>query len=269
MTIILGLLVAVSGGASATEEMNIPVDYRVAAPADVRIPISASVRAVTWDELTAQPDKPAHIRLACIVFVPSGAPGNCVPASLVPPGQKIVAWDKIMDAGQAASHAANAADIALFDVAARRVKAIRLLPGDGEALFSVRFFDEIIAPADARPPFSVSSEQDLTTRDVVFATPLDGNLLAALYPSIAMRYSVNAQVRVTCKIEADLQLLCRDPGAIAASPNTIPGYTAQLMEALRFSTYQLASTIRLAPKSADGRDVAGRNLRFVVRWSMP
>lgn len=269
MTIMLGLIAAASGVASGQDEMNVPVGYEVVQPVDVRVPISDSVRAATWDDLTIQLEQPVHIRLACIVLVPSGDPGNCVPASLVPLGQKTVAWDKIMVAAQKASGSANPTEAALFKVAARRLSALRLVAGDSKTLFSVRFFEEVIAPTDARPTMAISSKPDLTTRDVAFSEPLDANLLGALYPAIALRYSVNAQVRVTCKIEPDLKLLCRDPGIIVSSPSEVPGYTDQLMEDLRFSTYQLASTIKLEPRSVDDGDVAGRNFRFVVRWSMP
>lgn len=269
MTITLGLIAAVSSLASANNESNIPVSYEVVRPADVRVPISDSVRAATWDDLTIQPEQPVNIRLACIVFVPSGAPGNCVPALLVPPGQKTVDWGKVLDAGQQDGQFASPTDAALFEVARRRVNAIRLVPSDGRVVFSVRFFDEVIGPADARPPLAITFDKDLTTRDVVFAEPLDGSLLQALYPPIAMRYSVNADVSVTCKIEPSLKLLCRDPGVIVSNPSEVPGYTDKLMENLRFSTYQLASTIKLKPRSADGREVAGRHFRFVVRWSTP
>lgn len=265
--ILLSYIVAVSG-ASANDAM-IPVQYEVVRRAEVRVPISDSVRAATWDSLAVSADEPVHVRLACIVFALSGGPGNCVPASLVPTGQKALDWDAVLEASSIARNTASPEDAAILDAAARRLKTVRLAPSSEEHLFVIRFFEETVSPADARPPLELTLDRDLTTRDVIFAEPLDTGLLQALYPAIAMRYSVNAVVRVTCRIEANLKLLCRDPGVVTASPSEIPGYTDQLMEDLRFSTYQLASTIKLAPKGADGRDVAGRNLSFVVRWSTP
>jgi hypothetical protein len=180
-----------------------------------------------------------------------------------------VDWDKILEASDKAERSDSRVDAALFKLAARRVKTLRLFPGDQSMLFSIRFFEEVIAPADARSPFAAAAEPALTTRDVTFAEPLDGRLLQMLYPAIAMRYSVNAQVRVTCDIGGDLKLLCRDRGTVTSDPAEVPGYTPQLIEDLRFSTYQLASTIKLQPKTTDGQDVAGRQFRFIVRWALP
>ncbi|HEV7314231.1 hypothetical protein [Sphingopyxis sp.] len=270
MTIMLVLMAAASGvAAPADEEMMLPVGYGVVQQADIRVPISDSVRAATWDELEIPLDRPVPVRLACIIFVPSGGPGNCVPASLVPPGQERVDWDKILEARDKAERSTSRVDAALFKAAARRLKTLRLFPGDQRTVFSIRFFEEVVGPADARPRFAVAPEPALTTRNVLFAEPLDGRLLQMLYPAIAMRYSVNAQVRVTCDIGADLKLLCRDRGTVFSNPAEVPGYTAQLMEDLRFSTYQLASTIKLQPKTADGQDVAGRQFAFAVHWSLP
>lgn len=263
------LVAAALSVAPADEDMRIPVIAGVAGPADMRVPIGDSVRAATWDDLAIKPDQPKHMRLACIIFVPAGAPGGCVPASLIAPGQTMIDWPEVMMAADAA-YAGRPADMALIDAATQRIGAARVVARDtGDALFAVRFFDEIIAPADARPPFAETDDGALTTRDAVFAEPLDAELMALLYPMIAMRYAVDAEVRVTCRIEPDLKLLCRDRGVVVFDPGKVGSYAAKLEDDLRFSTYQLASTIRLEPKSADGRDVAGRSFRFVVRWSMP
>lgn len=190
-------------------------------------------------------------------------------ASLVPPGQERVDWGKTLEADDKAERSARPADAELFRAAARRVKALRLFPGDRSTLFSVRFFEEVIAPTDARPRFAAAPEPALAMGDVTFAEPLDGSLLQALYPAIAMRYSINARVRMTCTIGSDLKLLCRDRGTIVYDPADIPEYAAQLIGDLRFSTYQLASTIKLEPKTADGRDIAGRQFTFAVHWAVP
>ncbi|HEV2596965.1 MAG TPA: hypothetical protein VGU00_01295 [Sphingopyxis sp.] len=265
----LGLIAAASGAVAPADENMLPVAYAAVQPADIRVPISDSVRAATWDELEVALDRPVPVRLACIIFVPSGGPGNCVPASLVPLGQERVDWGRILEASDKAVRSADRVDAALFRAAARRVKTLRLFPGDRSTMFSIRFFEEVVASADARPPFAAAPEPALTMGNVAFAEPLDGRLLQMLYPAIAMRYSVNAQVRVTCDIGADLKLLCRDRGMVISNPAEVPGYTAQLMEDLRFSTYQLASTIKLQPKTADGLEVAGRQFAFAVRWALP
>jgi hypothetical protein len=266
----LGLIAAVSGvPAPADEQMMLSVTYAVVQPTDLRVPISDSVRAATWDDLKVALDRPVPVRLACIIFVPSGGPGNCVPASLVPPGQKRIDWDKILEASDKAGRSASRDEAALFKVAARRVKTLRLFPGDQSTMFSIRFFEEVVAPADARPPFAAAPQPALTTGKVRFGEPLDGQLVQMLYPAIAMRYSVSAQVRVTCDVGADLKLLCRDRGTVIPNPAEVPGYTEQLMEDLRFSTYQLASTIKLQPKTNDGQDVAGQQFVFAVRWALP
>lgn len=269
MMILLGLIAAASSVMSGNGEMIVPISYPVVQSADVRVPISDAVRAATWDDLAMELEQPVDVRLACIVFVPSGAPGNCVPASLIPPGQKTVDWSRILDVGKETGRSASPMDTALFEIASRRVRAIRVGPGGRKPLFAIRFFEELVSPADARAPLAQTDEVDLTTLDVVFAEPLDAKLLQLLYPSIAMRYSVNAQVRAICRIEPDLKLLCRHAEVLALEPADVAGYTEQLIEDLRFSTYQLASTIKLEPKSVDGRDIAGRNFRFVVRWSTP
>lgn len=262
---LLGLIIAASAGASVNDDMIVPVDYTVVSRSEVRVPISDSVRATTWDDLAVKPTQPVQLHLACIVFVPSGAPGGCIPASFIKPGQKMVDWPKVFAAAERAT-----VDAELLKAATRRIAAARVAaPAGGKAIFAVRFFDEVVSPSDERPPLALTLDQDLTMRDVALAEPLNPSLMKALYPPVAMRYSVNARVRVTCKIETNLTLLCRDPGVIEAQPHDIGEYTYNLMEALRFSTYQLASTIRFHPKTNDGRDVAGRNFRFAVRWSMP
>lgn len=229
--ILLGLMIAAPGGALANENMLVPIDYEVVQEGDVLIPISDSVRAATWDELVVKPVQPVRLRLACIVFVPSGAPGACVPASFIEPGQKTVDWAKVHNPVGQAAPSEKPADPELLRAATRRIDAARVVvPGGAKDVFAIRFFDEVISPDDERPPLALTFDEDLKMRDVTLAEPLDPGIMKMLYPPVAMRYSVNATVSMTCQIEMSLRLLCRDPGVIESSPSDIGEFTGDLME---------------------------------------
>lgn len=265
MITLLGLAVAASMGGDFS---NVPVEYETVGPADTLVSISDSVRAATWDGLSSKPSEPVQVRLACIVFVASGAPGACVPASLLPVGQKTVDWPAIRNGNDVADRSANWGDVEMRRTSALRIDAARIHPQPvGKGMFVIRVFEEIISPADARPAF-VPGEA-LTMQDVTLAKPLDGSLLQALYPVLAMRYSVTARVTVICKIEESLRILCRDLGKIQSDPSEIGEWTPELMHSLQFSTYQLASTLKFEKKDKNGNDISGRNIKVSIVWKIP
>jgi len=123
---LLGLMIAASTGASVNDDMVIPVDYDVVRWSEARVPVSDSVRATTWDDLAVKPAQPVQLHLACIVFVPSGAPGGCIPASFIKPGQKMVDWPKVFAAAERAT-----VDTELLKAATRRIGAARVAAPDG------------------------------------------------------------------------------------------------------------------------------------------
>jgi len=258
------LAAAAAGAPFGSVDLNIvPVEYQPTAPADLRVPISDSVRAATWDSLSAKPTAPVRVRLACIVWNVSGAPGACIPAYLLPQGQKTVDWIELR------RHQADGSAAELQDVAARRIRASRLAakPGRQKHMFVIRVFDEVVAPEDAREPFATGPA--ITLNDVGLSTPLDTSLVEHLYPTAAVRAGIIARVVITCKIEFTLRPLCRDPGAFQVDPSSANSLTPDIREELLFATYQLASTMKLEPKTHDGREVRGRNLRMAVTWKMP
>lgn len=241
---------------------NVPIDYQTMAPAEFLVPISDSVRAATWDSLSTKPTEPMRLRLACIVWNVSGAPGACIPADRLPQGQKTADWIELR------RHQADGPAAELQNVATRRIGASRLGAKPGQKhMFVIRVFDETISPADAREPFSLGAA--LTLNDARLVQPLDGSLVQHLYPTAAVRAGIIARVVVTCKIEFTLRPLCRDPGTFQVDPSTASSLTPDIREDLLFATYQLASTMKLEPKTNDGREVRGRNLRIAVTWKMP
>ncbi|MGQ3101419.1 MAG: hypothetical protein ACT6Q5_08835 [Sphingopyxis solisilvae] len=263
------LLAAATEPVSDDNGMNaIPIDYATVGPAEVEIPVSASVRADTWDGLVAKPSEPRRIRVACITIAKFGVPGACIPASFVKPGQKTFDWAAARDAYEKARQSDDASETALILAAARRMSALRISPRpNNKSMFAIRIFEETISPTDARPPYTHG--ESLGTRQVTMTRPPDGRLMGMLYPAAAMRYSVEARVRMTCRIEADFSLLCRDPGQITLQPADVGDRTAALTEDFRISTYQLASTMRFGPKTIDGRNAAGQDLSITIRWELP
>lgn len=270
MLILLGLMaVPMEVDAPLKGGMDkVPVEYDTVDSTEIRIAVSDSVRAATWDMLTIKPARPVHVRMACIVLDRYGAPGACVPASQVPPGQDTIDWPSIVDDDRQAGRSGNPSEAELHRVAGLRISAARTSERPAtKNLFVIRFFEEVVSPTDARPPFAPGDA--LTMQDVVLARPIDRALMQVLYPAVAMRYSVNARVTMTCRIEPSLKLLCRDPGAIVTEPGDIGTLTPTLIKDLRFSTYQLASTIALAPKGRDGQDIVGKDVKFSIRWQLP
>ncbi|GMM60900.1 hypothetical protein [Novosphingobium pituita] len=246
---------------------NVPVEYGVVSSIDVRVPVSASVRAATWDALTNKPSASSHVRLACIVWTHSGAVGACVAASLVPAGQATIDWGQLRAADKAAERSAKSVAASLNYVAAQRIHtALLTARRDSPIIFVVRFFDEVVAPADAREPFSPG--ETVMLRDVTLKRPLDGTLLADLYPNIAVRKTIKAHITVSCLIEPSLELLCRDPGSIQLNPAEIGSDTDEVVKDFRFSAYQLVSTLQPEALDKAGHSVVGKLLRVTVAFSM-
>ncbi|PQM27334.1 hypothetical protein CVO77_01625 [Sphingopyxis lindanitolerans] len=263
------LLAAATEPVSDDPGMNaIPIDYTTVGPADIQIPVSASVRAETWDHFIIKPSEPHRVRVACIVLTEVGVPGACVPESFIAPGKKTIDWVAARSAYEKAFPSDDPAEAALYFAASQRMNAVRVTPRpDSKSMFAIRIFEETISPTDARPPFTPG--ESLGTLQVTITRPPDGRLMGMLYPTLALRNSVEAEIRMTCRIEADFSLLCRDPGQIALRPADAGDQTADLIEDFRFSTYQLASTMRLGPKTIDGRDAVGRDLRIRIAWKLP
>lgn len=278
----LGLMVAAMAGAGQAASAEnpadwalpdrvdphaVPVEYGVVGPADFALPTGESVRAATWDELAVRPDRPVTLRLACPVMIISGAPGTCVDAALVPPGQKTLDWERIRSLDDANMQAAGAADRALRLAANLRINAALLTarPASKE-MFVVKFFEEVISPADARPPF-LDADAPLITGLV--RKPVDSAVLINLYPTLAVRYAVAARVSMICRITDALRLLCRDPGTVEFAADPPVEVRGAIAYSLRHATYQYASVIRFEAKNKDGEDVAGRAFRVSLRWEIP
>lgn len=256
----IGLIGLAASTANFNPE-NVPVERSVVTAAEYRVPPGDSVRASTWDEISSKPSQPIPVRVACIVMLEFGVPGACIPASRLPAGTT-VNWAAVRDAYERAPDSREAQD-ELIRTAEKRLSVSRLKPANG---WAVRIFEEVISPADARPTFEPG--EAFTLRDVIMTKPLDGKLVKALYPVAPLRNGAAARVSLTCKIEQDFRLLCRDPGVVKIGPPSEAG-NAQFAEAFRLATYQLASTISLQPKSYSGQDVVGRNLTIAINWLLP
>ena len=261
MLAFLALLLA----AKDIELEQMAADTRPIAQDEVLVPVSDSVRAATWDELAVKPSVPKHVRVACIILAQNGAPGACVDASRLQPGQTSIDWIKARE-DQSAADADDPAGAELRALVNKRLTPMRLRQIGSDRTFVVRIFEETVGPADARPPFVPGTS--LTFGQVTLAEPLDGSLIEALYPVDAIRNGVQARVRIACRIQPNLALLCRDPGTIATSSGS-GNDSPDIVRSLRFATYQLASTIRLKPKANDGSDVVGRDLQIGLSWQMP
>lgn len=274
---ILGLMVAAQSPAivlKGPEEEPLPVDHATVPAAEYRVPVSDSVRAWTWDELAEKPVRPIAVRMACAVWA-QGQAGACVDAALLPPEQKTVDWLKIVELAEAADRSAGAAARQLREVAATRIAAALIASRDEDMSpdsrlsrkgMAVRVFEEVISPADARPPFAPGAAPPI--EDAIMAKPVDGGLLRDLYPVVATVSRVSARVSITCRITEALRLLCRDPGTITFAAEPLADARGLIADALRNATYQLASTIGFEAKNSDGEAVAGRDYVLGVRWEM-
>lgn len=262
------MLAATSGPSAIYYGMDaIPLEQGTLKSEDLPIPISDSVRAATWDGLTIKPLQPIHVQVACIVIAEFGVPGSCVRASSIAPESKVINWVKARDDHDRWERTASQAEVELLRIATERLHTARTQGHKSPKLmFSVKFFDEIIAPRDARPPFT--SKSTMTMNDIVLTKPIDGGVIRRLYPVVALRNNVAARVRMICDIENDLKLLCRDQGAVELAATGLVDNETMIHD-FRLATYQFASTLQIAPKDKNGIDVTGRQLKFAISWQLP
>lgn len=268
MGIILALLAGIVDPLAMANGMDaVPVEQQTLQSTDLAVPVSDSVRAATWDDLSVKPSEPVHIRVACIVAAAFGVPGSCVPASDIASDSKTIDWAKARDYNDRWARTANPADVALLRIATERLQTARV-PAQAvrKSLFVVRFFDEVISPSDARSPFV--EKETLTMNDITLAKPIDPDVLRRLYPVLALRADVAGRVRMTCDIQNNLTLLCRDQGIIEVS-RTDENNMIEMRRAFRFSTYQFVSTFQLMPNDRNGNSVVGRQLKFAIAWQLP
>lgn len=259
-------LLALAAGASFAKFDAVPVVAKPVSDKDVLVPLSDSVKAATWDALREAPKQPVEFKLACIVFQPFGAPGRCVDAALLDPRKRQVDWRALTDTADRAlvSGSAANADSALLDIAQTRITALRLKPPtDRKPHFEVRLFRVVLSPQDAKPAYAPGPA--LAIADFAFATPIDGSLLTAHYPTRALRSEITAKVKLTCQVQQSLKLLCRDPGDIT----TFGPADAGVVNEFRLASYQIASTFALAPHDKQGADIRGKSLTFTLNWAIP
>lgn len=254
-------LLVLAAGASLAKFDAVPVIAKPVTDKDVLVPLSDSVKAATWDALREPPRGPVEFRLACIVFQPFGAPGRCVDAALLDPRKRQVDWRALTEA---ADRALTAGPSALLDIAQTRVSALRLKPpADRKPHFEVRLFRVVVSPQDAMPAYVPGPA--LTSADFTFATPINGALLTAHYPTRALRSEITARVKLTCLVQPSRKLLCRDPGEIVTA-----GFSdAGIVNEFRLASYQIASTFELAPQDKRGEDIRGKSLTFTLNWQIP
>jgi hypothetical protein len=268
MGIIFVLLAGVVDPLAMSKGMDpIPIQRQTLRSTDLTVPISDSLRAATWDELSIKPSEPVHIQVACIVAAKFGAPGSCVPASDIASESKTINWANARDSNDRWASTANPADVDLFRVATERVQMARIpVQSAKKTLFVVRFFDEVISPSDARPSFV--SKDSLTMNDIILDRPIDSDVLRRLYPVLALRNGVAGRVSMACDIQDKLTLLCRDPGKVDISRQYGPNLS-EISKAFIFATYQFVSTFKIMPKDKFGNSVIGRQLKFAISWQLP
>ena len=242
---------------------KIPVVVSPVTADDLLLPVSDSLKAATVAELHELPKEPERLHLACIVLQPWGAPGRCVNASEIPADRSEADWDEvILRIPNYQPNQRIKSDI--FKAAETRVGLSVLKRSENrEPRFEIRFFDVVIDPSDARVEAIPASV--LATKDIVFAKPINGSLLTAFYPTVALRHSVEARVTMTCLIEDSRRLLCLDPGTVELSNASMP----ELVRAFRLATYQIASSFDLAERDKAGNLIMGKALKFTIVWKLP
>jgi hypothetical protein len=270
LPLVLMLLAAKPAPASvAGSEIKIAGPEKIK-PSDITLPLGDSLRAVTWENLPEKPTAPRHVALACLVMADEGTPISCVPAAPKLKAANVAEWNALFDAYNNAATTPVTAERSLTDIATLRVLNTRLRPergGKGKTSWKLMIFDEVFAPTDERP--HPPAGEALTMGAVTLTKEFDPEILRELYPMVAQRYQMAARVTITCHIEPTLTLLCREPGRIDAEQGQPPANPEGIYTALVFASYQAASTIRLAPKAKDGRDVVGKDLTLSFRWALP
>jgi hypothetical protein len=267
-TILVAILAASALVGVPGDMAAIPLTQGMLQSTDLPIPVSDSVRAATWETMPDKPAKPVHVRVACIVIASYGLPGACVPASSIEAGAKTVNWVKARDDYDRWERVAAPAEVALLRVVTERLNAARAPEQQiAGSVFAVRFFEEVVAPEDARAPFAAGDT--LSLADVRLTKPIDGSLLSRLYPAAALRGDVSARVVIACDIQASLKLLCRDQGKVDLSATGMTSDPGRFVHDFRFSTYQFASMLQLEPTGLKGGSVAGRQLKIALVWKIP
>jgi hypothetical protein len=265
------MLLAANPASAVTVESDIKIaGPEKVRPSDIDLPLGDSLRAVTWENLVQKPTAPRHVALACLVMANEGTPISCVPATPKLKASNVAEWNALFDAYNAAAATTPAGERSLTDIATLRVLNTRLRPergGKGKTSWKLMIFDEVLAPSDERP--RPAPGEALMMGAVTLQKNFNPAVLRRLYPLIAQRYGMAARVAITCHIQPTLTLLCREPGKIDAEQGQPPANAEVVYTALVFASYQAASTIRLAPKAKDGRDVAGKDLTLAIRWALP
>jgi hypothetical protein len=234
------------------------------------LPLGESLRAATWENLLEKPAAPRHVGLVCLVMADEGTPVSCLPATAKLKAANLAEWNALFDADAAAALTAPAGERNLIEIAMLRVLNTRLRPergGKGKTSWKLKIFDEVFSPSDDRP--RPPAGEVLAMNAVTLEKNFDPDILRMLYPMVAQRYRMAARVTITCHIQPTLTLLCRNPGKIDAEQGQPPDNAQPIYTALVLASYQAASTIRLAPKAKDGRDVAGKDLTLSFRWALP
>lgn len=260
MPILLALLAA--GAIRADETLPTPM---LADEKSIALPVSAAVKSATIKELSTPIARPVRFTLLCSVLIARGRPLNCIQAEDPLPGT----WDAFENKAFALAlrQSGPTADPVL-KVALDRIHEMRVHvpPGQASSGKTLMTFVETGSPDDAIP--DPAPAETLSQRDVVIERGADGEMLANLYPEIAIRNGILAKVVVTCRVIENRHLICRDGSVSTVNRHGDP-VTNGMGRDFRLASYQVVSTIVLGPKTKDGRDAVGRDVTMAINWSLP
>lgn len=253
----LGLLVTAALGATASLPAPILVNEQ-----SISLPVSSAVRSETIKDLPAPLPGPLSLTFHCTMDMTDGRPLDCVE------GERPSSW-KAFDSKviQTALRENGPEADPVRKVAAARIGLTRvhLVPGNNTVRETVMTFVETVAPDDAIPDPVPVPTAPLTWQDVTFETGIDQAMLASLYPRTALRRGVHARAELTCRITVPRRLFCYR-GVIKDADNEAVPLGDWISKQFKLASYQVASTMRLAPRTKGDIDVVGQDIVINVNW---
>lgn len=229
------------------------------------VPVSAEVRSDTVKRLAAPPLEAARFTFHCEMNMRRGEPTRCIEAE----GRYPKSWDEYRLQAQELSAKLTGTDAnPLLSVAHSRVMQIRVVndgPGSSGGT-KIMTFSETVTPDDAL--FDPEPVETVEAKDIIFSQKPSAVDMANLYPAYALRLGVTARTTVTCRVNDDLTLSCRNADAKPNLNPDNPDYERMSNE-FRLASYQLMSLMKASSQAGEGGSIVGKDFDYPMSWLIP
>jgi hypothetical protein len=232
----------------------------LASPQDIALRPGRALMAATIIRLSTPLAEDRRLRFTCAVWMPRGAPTDCLPASARIPRD----WTKFRE--ESLKFQASALDgvtrAALDRILFTRLKSSDQTDSPNHKLF---IFDETVSPDDRLG--ELPTAEHLPADAVTIIQRPDPQVMSALYPERAVRRGLGVRVVALCRVEPDQRLLCRNAKVLG---DGWPDWADERMaREFEYATYQLSSEIKVADNLTDGRSSAGVDVEMSFNWAAP